>query len=133
MLSKLDSREKWARKRMTYTEIKTIIERKLAHQKRGFLTKREIQETVAEMQDERLEEDLDTEVIAHEIKRLNEKMKKYSSKPVGNMTTDKEDGRVRCVFGQLNNMSTKEVREIKVQALKHILREELQCRERDVQ
>ena len=40
MLSKLDTSEKWARKRMTYVEIKAVIERKLAHQKRGFLTDR---------------------------------------------------------------------------------------------
>ena len=40
MLSKLDTEEKWARKRMTYIEIKSAIERKLAHQKRGFLTDR---------------------------------------------------------------------------------------------
>ena len=79
MLSSLDTAEKWARKRMTYVEIKSIIERKLAHQKRGFLTDREIQETVAEMQDERLEEDLDSEMMAQEIKRLNEKMENVTA------------------------------------------------------
>ena len=42
MLSKLDTKEKWARKRMTYVEIKSIIERKLAHQKRGYLSEREL-------------------------------------------------------------------------------------------
>ena len=120
MLSKLDTEEKWARKRMTYIEIKSVIERKLAHQKRGFLTDREVQETVAEMQDERLEEDLDSEMIAEEIKRLNKKIEKYNSKPVGSMTLDVEEGRVRLLFGQMNNMSTKEVRELKVPALKHI-------------
>ena len=73
MLSKLDTKKKWASKRMTYIEIKSIIERKLAHQKRGYLTDREVQDAVAEWQDERLEEDLDSEMIAHEIKRLNEK------------------------------------------------------------
>ena len=69
MLSKLDTSEKWARNRMTYVEIKAVIEHKLAHQKRGFLTDREIQETVADIQDERLEEDLDSEMIAQEIKK----------------------------------------------------------------
>ena len=76
MLSSLDSDEKWARKRMTYIEIKSVIARKLALQERDFLTDRETQETVAEMQDERLEENLDSEMIAQEIKRLNEKMEK---------------------------------------------------------
>ena len=60
MLSKLDTKKKWASKRMTYIEIKSIIERKLAHQKRGYLTDREVQDAVAEWQDERLEEDLDS-------------------------------------------------------------------------
>ena len=120
MLSKLDSSEKWARKRMTYVEIKSVIERKLAHQKRGFLTDREIQETVADIQDERLEEDLDSEMIAQEIKRLNEKLLKWKSAPVGSMTLEKEDSRVRVVFSQLNNISTKEVRDLKLQALKYI-------------
>ena len=68
MLSSLDTNVKWARKRMTYAEIKSVVERKQAHQKRGFLTDREIQETVADIQDERLEEDLDSEMIAQEIK-----------------------------------------------------------------
>ena len=71
MLSSLDTDEKRARKRMTYAEIKSVIERKLAYQKRGFLIDREIQETVSEMQDERLEEDLDSKMIAQEMERLN--------------------------------------------------------------
>ena len=120
MLRKLDTKEKWARKRMTYIEIKTIIERKLALQKRGFLTGGEVQDAVAEIQDENLEEDLDSEMIAQEIKRLNEKMLKWKSAPVGSMTLEKEDSRVRVVFSQLNNISTKEVRELKLQALKYI-------------
>ena len=120
MLSNLDTSEKLARNRLTYVEIKAIIEQKLAHQKRGFLTEREIQETVNDIQDEKLEEDLDSEMIAREIKRLNEKMLKWNSAPVGNMTPEKEDSRVRVVFSQLNNISTKEVRELKLQALKYI-------------
>ena len=120
MLSDLDASEKWARNRLTYVEIKAIIEQKLAHQKRGFLSEREIQDTVNDIQDERLEEDLDSEMIAQEIKRLNEKMLKWNSAPVGNMTLEKEDSRVRVVFSQLNNISTKEVRELKLQALKYI-------------
>ena len=92
----------------------------MALQKRGYLTDREVQEAVAEIQDERLEEELDSEMISHEIKRLNEKIVKWSSNPVGSMTLEKEDGRARLVFGQMNNMSTKEVRMLKVIALKYI-------------
>ena len=120
ILSKLDTDEQWARKRMTYIEIKSTIERKLTLQKRGYLTDREVQEAVAEIQDERLEEELDSEMTSHEIKRLNEKMLKWNSNPIGSMTLEKEDGRARLVFGQMNNMSTKEVRGLKVLALKYI-------------
>ena len=94
---------------MTYIEIKSIIERKLARQKRGYMSEREVQDAVAEWQDKRIEEELDSEMIAHEIKRLNDKMVKYNARPVGNMTLDMEEGRVRMVFGQMNDMSTKEV------------------------
>ena len=47
-------------------------------------------------------------------------MVNWNSEPLGNMTLDKDDGRVQFVFGQMNNISTKELREVKLQALKCI-------------
>ena len=71
-------------------------------------------------QDDRLEKELDNNVIADEIERLNRKIVQYNSEPIGGMTTDKENGRIRIFFGQLNNMSTEAVRKIKIKAIKYI-------------
>ena len=55
-------------------DVKKIIERKLARQKRGLLSKLEILEAVKEYKDDRRQQDLDAVVVAKEIKRLNDAM-----------------------------------------------------------
>lgn len=83
---------------MSYIEIKTIIERKLAQQKRGYLTESEIKETVAELQDGEADHSFHENTLVEKIKRLNKKIVHHNINPVGNMTTDKENGRIRIFF-----------------------------------
>ena len=117
MLSELDY---GAQGRLSYLDIKEIIERKLAKQKKGLLSQREIGEAVQEFRDARSELDLDAAVIEREIARMNASLLRCKNEPVGSMSVEKEKGRVRVLFAQLNNMSTKAVRDIKVKGLKYL-------------
>ena len=105
---------------MPYLEIKSIIERRLAHQKRGILTTEEVTEAANEWRDYREERELDQGIIESEVRRFNEKMRHYDNNPVGSMTDNKECGKIRVFFGQLNNMSTKPIRDVKVKGIKWI-------------
>lgn len=117
MLSELDVGWQGEQVRLSYLDIKEIIERKLAHQKKGLLSQTELQEAVQDSKDAREESELDAEVVEREITRMNANLLRCNNDPVGSMTVGKEKGRVRVLFAQLNNMSTKAVRDIKVKGL----------------
>ena len=50
MLSSIDTKGKWKKNKMAFVEIKALIERKLAHLKRGYLTDNEVWEAAKELQ-----------------------------------------------------------------------------------
>ena len=103
MLSELDY---GAQVRLSQLDIKEIIERKLAKQKKGLLSQREIGEAVQEFREARSELDLAAAVVEREIARMNASLLRCKNEPVGSMSVEKEKGRVRVLFAQLNNMST---------------------------
>ena len=53
---------------------------------------------------------------------MNASMLRCDNDPVGMMSAEKKKGRIRVLFCQLNNMSTKAVRDVKVKGLKHLER-----------
>ena len=120
MLSCLDDTSSGKKGRMTYLDTKSIIEKRLAHQKKGFLSDNEVAASVKEFQDLRSEDELNEIIVEEELRRFNKKMLDYNNSYVGNMSVDKEDGRVRFLFGQMNNMSSKPVRAVKVKGLKYL-------------
>ena len=122
MLSILDEKSNNKKSRMTYLDMKKIIERRLAYQKKGFLSEQEVQDSVKEFQDLRNEEELDAAIVKEEVERFNRKMMQYNNDPVGNMSSSKEEGRLRFLFCQTNNMSSKLVRQVKIQGLKYLER-----------
>ena len=96
MLSCLDDASSGKKGRMTYLDMKSIIEKRLAHQKKGFLSDNEVAASVKEFQDLRSEEELNEIIVEEELRRFNKKMLvDYNNSYVGNMSVDKEDGRVR--------------------------------------
>ena len=101
MLSHLDRGRNEKNRRLTYLDVKKIIERKLSHQKRGILTDAEISEAVSEYKDMREQRELDSVVVAKEIKRLNDAMFRCNNEPVGSMSTGMERGRVRAFLASL--------------------------------
>ena len=122
MLNELDHGNVNNPKGLTYLDVKAIIERKLAHNKRGLLTMTEVTEAVGDFKNIRCEEDLDSAVVEREIRRMNARLLRCDNEAVGSMAVKKKRGRIRAIFGQLNNMSTKVVREVKCKSLKHIER-----------
>ena len=120
MLSELDQGDGSRPKGLAYLDVKNIIERKLAHNKRGLLTMSEVAEAVSDFKNTRSEEDLDAAVVEREIRRMNARLLRCDNSAVGSMTVKKEKDRVRAFFGQLNNMSTKSVREVTCKSLRYI-------------
>jgi len=58
--------------RLSYTDVKTIMERRLANI-RGGISEDEIAKVVKEWGDERAEEELDPEIVKKEVMKLAEK------------------------------------------------------------
>ena len=63
--------------RLSYTNVKTIMERRLASIRGGILDE-EIAKVVKEWEDKRKEEDLDPEIVRREVKKLSGKFVHYN-------------------------------------------------------
>ena len=98
------------------------LRRKLAQQKSGMPTDEEVREMAATMNDTSEGEAIDAEVMEREIRRFAERMEKYNTKEVGSMTLEREEGRVRFMFIQLNNVSTKAIRLQKMSGVNFLAR-----------
>ena len=118
--SNKNKRHRYEVPRLSYEDIKQIMERRLAQQNRGLLTENEINHIVKDWGDQRAEEELDKTAIKHEVRRLERKFKRYNVAESGSMPSEKEEGRCRMLYCQLNNASTKEVREVKMSAVTHL-------------
>ena len=99
---------------MSYEEIREHMSRKLKNGKRRTLTEVEVKAVVDQWTDNRSEEELDQEVVKKEIQKLEKKLARYNVPPVGSITEDKGEGTCRILYSQLNNASTRAVREIKM-------------------
>ena len=94
-----------------YKDIKKIMDRKTAQQKRGMLTKHKTSHIVQDWKDQEGEEELDKAATRWEVKRPEKRFKKYNVSELGNMSEDKENGRCRILYYQLRNDATKEARD----------------------
>ena len=101
--------------RMTYEDIREHMKRKLSHGRRKTLTEHEVKAVVDQWTDNRSEEELNEEVVRKEIRKLENKLQKYNAPPVGSMEEDKDEGRCRVLYNQMNNASTRAVRDIKME------------------
>ena len=77
----------------------------------------EINHIVKDWGDQRAEEDLDKAAIKREVRRLEKKFKRYNVSEPGSMPIEKQEGRCRMMYCQLNNVSMMEVREVKMSAI----------------
>ena len=90
MLSELDQGNANNPKGLTYLDVKSIIEKKLAHNKRGLLTMSEIAEAVDDFKNIRNEDDLDSAVVEREIRRMNARLLRCDNEAVGSMSVEKK-------------------------------------------
>ena len=106
--------------RLSYEGIRKIMERRLTLQKRELLTEREIGHIVQDWEDGIREEEINKRIIAREAKRIEKKFKKYNVPMLGNMPREKDEGRCMFLYCQLNNASTKVVRDIKMDSVQRL-------------
>ena len=99
---------------MSYEEIREHMSKKLNNGKRRTLTEVEVRAVVDQWMDNRSEEELNQEVVKKEIQKLERKLARYNVPPVGSINEDKGEGTCRILYSQLNNASTRAVREIKM-------------------
>ena len=92
MLSELDRGDGNGPKRLAYHDVKNILERKLAHNKRGLLTMSEMAQAVNDFKNIRSEEDFDAAVVEREIRRMNARLLRCNNSSVGSMSVKKEKG-----------------------------------------
>ena len=100
--------------RMSYEEIRDHMSRKLENEKRRMLTEMEVKAVVDQWVDNRSEEELDQQIVKKEIQKLEKKLARYNVPPVGHMDEDKGEGTCRILYSQLNNASTRVVRNVKM-------------------
>ena len=66
------------------------------------------------MVDTRPEDELNEQVVKHDIRELEKKLARYTVPPVGSMEENKVKGRCRILYDQMNNTSTNVVRAVKM-------------------
>ena len=91
---------------MSYEDIRGHMERKLGNGKRKTLTEHEVKAVVDQWTDNRSEEELSEEVVRKKTRKLESKLERYNAPPVGSMEEDKDEGRCRVLYNQMNNAST---------------------------
>ena len=73
--------------RLSYEDIKQIMECRLAQQKRGILAESEINHIVKDWGEQRAEDNLDKAAIKRKVRRLEKKFKRYNVSELGSMPT----------------------------------------------
>ena len=91
--------------RMSYDDIRKLMDRRSTQQKKGMLTAEEIAKIVDKWKNDRELEDLDPKIVSKEVKRLERKFKQYNVPMVGHIPEEKPDGVCTLMYCQLNNYS----------------------------
>ena len=75
---------------------------------------------VEQWMDNKSEEELNEDVVRKEIRKLENKLERFNVSPVGHMDEEKEEGRCRILYSQMNNASTRQVREVKMEIVERL-------------
>ncbi len=103
-------------------DIKTMLDRRQALNKKGTLTDREIKSLVKEWHYNRLEEELNALTVAMEMKAMEKKLEKYNVEQLSELPIEREDGTMRVLVSQMGDCASMETREIKITATKQLIR-----------
>ena len=107
--------------KMSYEDIREIMEKKLANLKGGLSNESNLSDIVKEWHDEREIIDLDRQVVEMEAKKLLERWEKYNVPTLGDVPSKKQEGVWRFMSSQLNGMAGKETRETKIGEITNII------------
>ncbi len=102
--------------------IKKILDRRQALNKKGSLTNGEIKSLVKDWHDRRSEEELNHVSVEMEMKAMEKKLTKYNVERLGNIQLEREDGTMRVLVSQMGGCASMERRKIKIAATEHLIR-----------
>ena len=101
--------------------VKEIMERHLQGMKKG-VSESDVAEWAKEMDESRRDiRAADPDLVRLEVEQVRKAMKKYNVPALGNLATEKPEGYKRFMLTQLNSMSTKLRREVKVEQSTRLL------------
>jgi hypothetical protein len=107
--------------RLNYLEIKKLMDRWSAQQKKRNLTNVEIMDLIKELYDRRMEGDLSKVVINREMQAIKEKLAKYNVEHLGEIPIMREDGTMPILVCQMGGCAGKEVQQIKMSTTKNLI------------
>jgi hypothetical protein len=107
---------------MNYLDIKQILDRKAALNKKGTLSDQEIKSLVKEWHDTRTEAKLNKVTVRMEMKALKSKVRKYNVPQLGEIPEVRDDGNMRILVCKMGGCASKEIREIKIAAVEKLIR-----------
>jgi hypothetical protein len=110
------------RAKLNYMDIKTMLDRRQALNRKETLTDREIKSLVKEWHDNRPEEELNALTVAMEMKAMEKKLEKCNVEQLGKLPIEREDGTMRVLVNQMGGCASMETREIKIAATERLIR-----------
>jgi hypothetical protein len=103
--------------KLNFMDIKKILDRRQALNKKGTLTNREIKSLVKDWHDRRSEEELNHVSVKIEMKAMEKKLIKYNVEQLGNIPLEREDGTMRVLFSQIGGCASMETQKKNSQQL----------------
>jgi hypothetical protein len=107
--------------KLNYLEIKQLMDRCSAQQKKGKLTDTEIMGLVNEWYDRRTEGDLNKAVFDREMKVMEAQLAKYNVEQLGEIPIKREDGTMRILECQMGGCAGKIVQQIKMSTTENLI------------
>ncbi len=102
-------------------DVKNILDRQQALNKKGTLLAGEIKSLVKEWHNKRAEEDLNALTVAMEMKAMEKKLTKYNMEQLGEMPIKREDSTTRVLVSQMGGCASMETREIEIAATERLI------------
>jgi hypothetical protein len=107
---------------LNYMDIKQILDRKAAENKRGTLTMGEIKLLVQEIHDHWEESKLGLGTRDREMAAMQKKIERYNVAQLGDLPLEQEDGTMRILVCQMGGCASMETREIKIEATEWLIK-----------
>jgi hypothetical protein len=94
--------------KLNYMDIKKMLDRRQALNKKGTLTDGEIKSLVKDWHDRRSEEELNHVSVEMEMKAMKKKLIKYNVEQLGNIPLEREYGTMRVLVSQMGDCASME-------------------------